>query len=279
MSGGDDERLGWVEVGERCFVRRYDSFDLSIGVVEGSDGLAVVDTRASLAEGRALRADVRRLSALPVRAVVNTHVHFDHTFGNAAFVDVPVVAHESVAVSLPRHREWLVGEIEAHPDDDPRNAEMTSTPVRIPDVTFSSVSTLQLGDRVLELVHPGRGHTDGDVVVRVVDADVVYAGDLIEQSEHPSYGEDCWPLEWPATLELLEQLVGASTVLVPGHGTPVDQAFLRDQRGDVATVAGQLRELAGQGLGVDAALRAGSWPYPAQDLRTAVERGLAQLRA
>lgn len=274
-----DDRLGWAEVGDRCYVRRYDSFDLNVGVVEGAEGLVVVDTRASLVEGRELLADVRRLSALPVRAVVNTHVHFDHTFGNAAFSGVPVVAHESVVVSLPRHREWLVRAIEAGPDDDPRNAEMVSTPVRAPDETFSSVRTVDLGDRVLELVHPGRGHTDGDVVVRVADADVVYAGDLVEQNNHPSYGEDCWPLEWPATLELVEQFVGGSTVLVPGHGTPVDREFLRDQRGDLGTVAGQLRELAGQGLGVDDALRAGSWPYPPDDLRLAVERGLTQLRA
>lgn len=278
MSDPDDD-LRWTEVGDRCYVRRYDSFDLSVGVVEGTEGLAVIDTRASLVEGRELRADVRRLSALPVRAVVNTHVHFDHVFGNAAFAGVPVVAHESVPVSLPRHREWVLAAIAADADGDPRYAAMASTPVRGPDQTFSSVSTVHLGDRVLELVHPGRGHTDGDVVVRVVDADVVYAGDLLEETDHPSYGEDCWPLEWPATLELLEQLVGASTVLVPGHGAPVDREFLRDQRGDVATVAGQLRELAAQGMGVDDALRAGTWPYPVEDLRLAVERGLAQLLA
>lgn len=273
-----DGGLRWTEVGDRCYVRRYDSFDLSVGVVEGTDGLAVVDTRASLVEGRELRADVRRLSALPVRAVVNTHVHFDHTFGNAAFAGVPVVAHESVPVSLPRHRAWVLEQIEADPDEDPRYAAMASTPVRGPDQTFSSVSTVHLVDRVLELVHPGRGHTDGDVVVRVVDADVVYAGDLVEESDHPSYGADCWPLEWPVTLELLEQLVGASTVLVPGHGAPVDREFLRDQRGDTAAVAGQLRELAAQGLGVDDALRAGTWPYRTEDLRLAVERGLSHLR-
>lgn len=66
-------------------------------------------------------------------------------------------------------------------------------------------------------------------------------------------------------------------MLVPGHGAPVDREFLRGQRGDVATVAGQLRELAARGMGVDDALRAGTWPYPAEDLRLAVERGLAHL--
>ncbi len=272
-----DDLCAWTEVGDRCFVRRYGSFDLSVGVVAGVEGVAVIDTRASLAQGRALLADVRRLSSVPVAAVVNSHVHFDHTFGNAAFAGVPVVAHESVRAALPRHHDWVLGAIAEEADEDQVYADIVDTPLRGPDQTFSSVTTLDLGERVLELVHPGRGHTDGDVVVRVGDADVVYAGDLVEQSDHPSYGEECWPLEWPVTLELLEQLIGPATVVVPGHGQPVDADFLREQRGDVASVAGQLRELAGRDLSVGSALRAGSWPYPVEDLRVAVERGLAQL--
>ena len=52
-----------------------------------------------------------------------------------------------------------------------------------PERTFSSAIALDLGDRYVELVHPGRGHTAGDLVVRVPDADVVLAGDLVEQAE------------------------------------------------------------------------------------------------
>ena len=61
---------------------------------------------------------------------------------------------------------------------------------------------LDLGDRAVELVHPGRAHTAGDLVARVQDVDVLVAGDLVEESEMPVLGEDSWPMEWPLTLDL-----------------------------------------------------------------------------
>ena len=63
--------------------------------------------------------------------------------------------------------------------------------------TFSSAVQLDLGDRAVELIHPGRGHTAGDLVVRVPDADVVLGGDLVEESDLPFIGDDSWP-RWPA---------------------------------------------------------------------------------
>ena len=68
-------------------------------------------------------------------------------------------------------------------EDDPRYAAVAATEVVVPERTFSSAIALDLGDRLVELVHPGRGHTAGDLVVRVPDADVVLAGDLVEESE------------------------------------------------------------------------------------------------
>ena len=79
----------------------------------------------------------------------------------------------------------------------PARATRSSRPDRAADHTFSSVRSIDLGDRVVELVHPGRGHTGGDLVVRVPDADVLLAGDLVEESAPPSYGPDCFPLDWP----------------------------------------------------------------------------------
>jgi len=86
------------------------------------------------------------------------------------------------------------------------------------DTTFSSAVALDLGDRLVELVHPGRGHTAGDLVVRVPDADVLAAGDLVEQSDPPFIGGDSWPFEWPTTMDLVLGFLGDSTVVVPGHG-------------------------------------------------------------
>jgi glyoxylase-like metal-dependent hydrolase (beta-lactamase superfamily II) len=217
---------GWTEVGDGCFVRRYASFDLSVGVVAGEAGLLVVDTRASAAEGHELRADLRALGRGPVVAAVNTHEHVDHSYGNVAFRDLPVWAHESVVIDLVANEQAVH---EAY-RDHPAGAEIRDTTVCVPTDTFSSVASVDLGDRVVELVHPGRGHTAGDVVVNVADADVLYAGDLVESSGPPSIGDDAYPDEWPDTLEIVATMLTATTVVVPGHGHPVDKEFVLAQR-------------------------------------------------
>jgi glyoxylase-like metal-dependent hydrolase (beta-lactamase superfamily II) len=115
------------------------------------------------------------------------------------------------------------------------------------------------------------------VVVRVPDADVLLAGDLVEQGAPPAYGADCWPLEWPDTLETLGQMTRPCTVVVPGHGAPVDQAFVQDQHHGVAVVAETIHELAGRGTSVDEALGHDEWPFPREALHHAVRRGYEHL--
>ncbi|MGI8613028.1 MAG: MBL fold metallo-hydrolase [Nocardioidaceae bacterium] len=267
---------GWTEVADRCFVRRYPYLDVSCTVVIGGHDALVVDTRASLRQGRELAEHVRVLTPLPVQTVVNTHVHFDHLFGNGAFPRVPVLAHESVPVDLPAHETRLKALYEAEPDDPNRDAAL-ATVVVPPDITFSSVSALDLGDRHIELAHLGRGHTGGDVVVRVPDADLVCAGDLVEESAPPGFGSDCYPLEWGHTLESMSELLGPGTVVVPGHGRAVGRDFVLVQRLDVVDVAEQIRSLASSGVAVEDAAARGSWPFPREGLGDAVARGYAQL--
>lgn len=269
----------WTEVAERCFVRRYHPFDVSCGVVVGGEGLLVVDSRMSTAQGRQLADDVRTLSSAPVLAVLNTHLHFDHTYGNGAlreaWPEAPIVAHESVPDALLAD-EARIKERYAADAGDPHRDEVLATGLIPPDTVFSSVWSIDLGDRYVEAVHPGRGHTGGDVVVRVPDADLVYAGDLVEESGPPAYGADSWPLEWPQTVELLVGLLSGSSVVVPGHGAPVDKEFVLGQRVDLADVAGQIQALVADGVPVDDAPARGSWPFPGDHLVEAVRRGYAQ---
>jgi glyoxylase-like metal-dependent hydrolase (beta-lactamase superfamily II) len=140
---------------------------------------------------------------------------------------------------------------------------------------------VDLGDRLVELIHPGRGHTGGDAVVRVPDADVVFAGDLVEESAlreaTPGFGDDCYPLDWPATLDLLISLLDESTVVVPGHGLPVQRDFVHEQRGSIGVVAETIRDLAGRGVGPENMADAGDWPYAAAELAHAFTRGFEML--
>jgi glyoxylase-like metal-dependent hydrolase (beta-lactamase superfamily II) len=275
---------GFVEVGDRCWVARFDFLDVSAGLVGGDRGLLVVDTLASDAAGRRLVEEVRRLGVGDVVGIVNTHVHFDHVFGNRAVLEAyggpPVVAHEATAEELDAHA--AAAREEAARSDDPGYAEVAATTdVLGPTDTFSSARVVDLGDRVVEVLHPGRGHTAGDAVVRVGDADVLFAGDLVEESALrngvPGFGEDCFPMEWPASLDLVVGMLGEGTVVVPGHGNPVDRDFVQEQRSAIGVVAETIRDLASRGVPVSEALDATEWPYPREELRHAVSRGYQQL--
>lgn len=275
---------GFVEIADRCWVARFESFDVNVGVVAGDRGLLVVDTRASEVEGRVALELVRRLGAGDVVAVVNTHQHFDHTFGNVVFTEaydgLPVIAHDAAAAGLAATAPALQ-ELARTDTGTPQGADIAATRVVLPTETFSSARVVDLGDRLVELVHPGRGHTAGDLVVRVGDADVVFAGDLVEESAQrsavPGFGDDCFPMEWPSTLDLVIGLLTPGSVVVPGHGRPVDKDFVEEQRSAIGVVAETIRHLASQGVPVRDALAATEWPYPAEQLALAVRRGYEQL--
>jgi glyoxylase-like metal-dependent hydrolase (beta-lactamase superfamily II) len=270
----------FVEVADRVWVARQEWYDLNVCLVRGSAGLIVVDTQASARAARSIVEDVRALGIGDVTAVVNTHEHFDHTFGNGAFLEsfgrIPIHAH-GVAAERTAEAGERIKELFAEDDDDPHREEVLETEVVVADQTFSSVRVLDLGDRQVELAHPGRGHTAGDAVIRVPDADVVLAGDLVEESGDPAYGVDCHPLDWPGTLDVVLNLVGRDTVVVPGHGALVDRDFVEQQRQDIAITAQVIRDLAAAGVPADRALSEGEWPFDRSGLANAVERGYAQL--
>lgn len=257
---------GFIEVADRCWVARYEHFDVNVSVVAGDRGLLVIDTHASEADARSVLDDIRRLDRGDVVAVVNTHEHFDHTFGNAVFRDayhgVAIHAHEAAASGLAG-----------------------TGPGIQPDQPFSSARAIDLGDRFVELIHPGRGHTAGDAVIRVPDVDVMFAGDLVEESSRglgvpggmPAFGEDCYPLEWTASLDLMISMLTESSVVVPGHGLPVDKDFVLEQRGNIGMVAETIRDLARKGIPLTEALDAAEWPYPAEELKHAVARAFEHL--
>lgn len=239
----------WVEVGDRCWVRRYDEWDLNIGLVVGADGALVVDTRATTEQAEELREHIREVTDQPVKWVVNTHAHFDHVAGNSVFGDATVYLHENAAAE-----ENLSG------------------------TTFSVAKVIDLGDRRVELLHLGNAHTSGDTVVAVPDVDVFFAGDLMEESAPPSYGEDSFPLEWPDTLGRVLGLLSETAKVVPGHGAVVDAEFVRTQADDLGTVANTISGLHHAGTSLDKALEhTDDWSWPLEKLQDAIKRGYEAL--
>jgi glyoxylase-like metal-dependent hydrolase (beta-lactamase superfamily II) len=259
----------WLEVGSGVFCRRYQPWDVTVGMVVGADGLLVIDTRASLRQADQLLDDVRRLSRRPVSWVVNTHAHFDHTYGNARFGTAECWGHRSVPPAM------AVGS-----DEVPDDAEYAEVVVCPPDHLVDDTATIDLGDRTVELRHLGRGHTDGDLIVIVPEAELVFAGDLIEQSGPPAYGDDSFPLDWPVTVGHLHRLVEDQGRVVPGHGAVVDRPFVAQQQAALEQVADIIRGLWVAGVpAADALGAADRWPFPfsTTGLAQAVARGYQEL--
>ncbi len=271
----------FTEIADRTWVARHAWLDVNVTVVEGDRGLLLVDTLGSERAARSMLDELRRVSTRDVVAVVNTHEHFDHTFGNGALLArwprVPVHAHEEAAARTVASGRLAQERYDAAEEPDEHADEVLATEPVPATTTFASVAVVDLGDRVVELVHPGRGHTAGDVVVRVPDVDVLLAGDLVEESAPPSYGPDSYPLDWPGALDFVADLLTAETVVVPGHGGLVTKEFVADQRGDVGLVAEAIFDAASRSVPVEQAAREGEWPFPERTVLAALRRGYDQV--
>ena len=263
----------WTEVGDRVFVTRYQFYDQNIGVVLGDESALLIDTRLSHRQAAEIQADLRTLTDLPVGAVVNTHGHSDHCFGNHAFRPAAIWGHKRcvamIEATAERQRDNTIA---AMPDLASELYEVVFDP---PDRTFAESATAEVepGGRSVELRYLGRGHTDNDIVVLVPDADVLFAGDLLEADATPYFG-DAFPIDWPETVERLVEL--ATGAVVPGHGTVGDPAFAARQLGEFREVA-ELARLVDAGLlGIDVAVL--RTPYTADTALEPLTRALAQIR-
>ena len=203
---------------------------VNLGLVVGTDAALLVDTGSSPKHGRAVRASVTDVTDRPLVGAVVTHWHHDHAFGLAAFDDLSTIGHESLPQRL------------RSPEAATEAARLGLDPAELagPNRIIVVATAIDLGDRRVEIAHLGRGHTDGDLVVVVSDADLVFAGDLIESAGPPSFGSDSVPNEWAGTLDGLIGLMTAQTVAVPGHGEPVGREFVFEQRGRIAMHAAEL---------------------------------------
>jgi len=217
----------WHEVRSGVYVAVAEPESVNLGLIVGSERSLLVDTGSSPDQGRALRESLTAVTDKPVAAVVLTHWHFDHAFGLAAFPEIPRVAHESVRVRL--------GSREAAAEAE--RLGVAHGQLGQPDVEIAVATAIDLGDRRAEIAHVGRGHTDGDLVIVVPDADLLFVGDLIESAGSPSFGSDSVPEEWPATLDGVIGMMTSTTLAIPGHGEPVDREFVFSQRGRIAAEA------------------------------------------
>jgi glyoxylase-like metal-dependent hydrolase (beta-lactamase superfamily II) len=216
-------------------------------VIEGDREVLVVDSHVSPGGAWALREELKAITPKPIRYVVNSHYHFDHSHGNQIYgPEVQIIGHEFAREMIlagksqdSRAREFFVGSVPGQIDAlKQRIASLTDIGEKTklerqltiqqnhlegtnavrptpPNVTLNDRMTLHLGGREVRIMFMGRGHTAGDVVVFLPKERVIATGDLL--TEGTSYAGDAYVPEWIETLEKVKAL-DFDTVL-PGHGT------------------------------------------------------------
>jgi cyclase len=232
-------------------------------VIVNTDEVMIVDSHISPESGRAMLQELKTITDKPVRVLINTHFHYDHTNGNQAFPPgVDIIGHEftrrkltgdilehgmfaDLLKGLPKQLADLQARAASETDPAAKARLAQQVPVQTafanslkdlkvtpPTVTMSDHMTLFRGDREIRLLYLGHGHTGGDIVVYLPKEKVLCTGDLLVHDVANLI--DGYVNEWPDALERLKPIDFVD--VIPGHGDPfkgkerIDwfQAYLRD---------------------------------------------------
>ncbi|MFM9035310.1 MAG: MBL fold metallo-hydrolase [Mycobacterium sp.] len=226
-------RYHWEHLASGVWRCRLAFLDVTVGLVSGPGGALLVDCGTTLTEAANIGSDVRGLTGAEVTHLVMTHHHFDHILGSGGFPEARSYAAPAVGDALTG-RVAAVAEHARHYGADPAELARAVRAARRP-ANLVERATIDLGGRIVAVEHPGRGHTDHDLVVVVPpagppDRTVVFCGDLVEESADPAVDDGSDLAAWPTTLDRLLALGGDDAIYVPGHGAVVDAAFVRAQR-------------------------------------------------
>ncbi len=246
-------------------------------IIVGDHDVFLVDAGTTPAAARALLEDMKLITDKPVRWVVNTHFHYDHTAGNSIFgpevqiigheyirhaiLDLDVLHHEPFLTALnniPGQVDTLKKQIADEKDPTKRAAlekalaakqadweEFKVIKPTPPTMTYNSKMTLYQGQREIQLLFLGRGHTQGDTFVYLPKERIICTGDMMESQ--PAYMGDALFDEWLKTLDALKEM-NFDTVL-PGHGSPFhDKALITAFQSYLRDFMSQVTELRKQGL-------------------------------
>ncbi|HEY3815181.1 MAG TPA: MBL fold metallo-hydrolase [Caulobacteraceae bacterium] len=223
------------------------------GFVIGDDGVLVVDSFFTPAASKALLEEIRKRTKLPIRYLVNTHYHIDHTAGDGVFHDAgaTIVAQRHVADWVHSENPKFFGD-KITPE---QKAAIAAIPT--PTLLVDTRMTLHLGKRVIEVVERP-GHTGGDVTIYIPDAKVLFCGDLLWKKIPPNL-IDATVSKWVPTLEKIEHAPHADALTyVPGHGDVGTIADVAAFRGYLEAVRAAVKDGQAKGLKGDDLVKAAS---------------------
>lgn len=220
-ASGNDETFNLTEISEGVYVHQGKHVELehadhddiaNIGFITGDECIAVIDTGGSIDIGARLREAIRKISSLPVCYVINTHIHYDHVLGNAAFKDeqAKFVGHQNLAEEMEYNRAFFLSEFTANLGENPGDSSIIG-----PDILVSDELDLDLGNRVLTLSAHPPSHTYSDLSVYDNKTGTLWLSDLLFIDRIPVL--DASLKGWLKTMEKLKSL--QANHVIPGHGT------------------------------------------------------------
>ena len=216
----------------------------NIGVSVGADGVFMIDDQFAPLTDK-ITAAIATLSDQPIRFLVNTHWHYDHTGGNENLGNqgVLIVAHDNVYERMSTDTE--VGAFNQVVPASPKAA--------LPVITFNDNVTFRLNGEEIRAVHYKNSHTDGDSVIHFVNADVMHTGDIWFNGFYPfidvSTGGSIDGLI--SSVKTLIDLVGDNTRIIPGHGPLGDKQGLQGYLEMLETVRARMNSLIAEGKSLE----------------------------
>jgi glyoxylase-like metal-dependent hydrolase (beta-lactamase superfamily II) len=185
----------------------------NVGVLRTAEGAVVVDTMSFTVQGEGIRALAEELAGGPVVALINSHYHNDHTHGNPAFTPGTRVIATTRTLAHLRARDAAFWEGEA--------AGL------LPSDTFDDDYVIEIGGKTVRLIHPGRGHTDGDLIAIFEEDGVVHMGDLYFNDFYPNIDLEAGGSvrAWIETLDRVLELPFERAI--SGHGATTDREGIR----------------------------------------------------
>ena len=216
----------------------------NIGLFVGQDGAFLIDDQYAPLTDKILEA-ISAVTDKPVRFLVNTHWHGDHTGGNENIGKggTIIVAHDNVRKRLAKGQFMKVFNANIPP----------APPKALPVITFADGVTFHWNNETLEVVHSKSAHTDGDAVVYFKSANVVHVGDLFFNGIYPFIDAGSGgSLE--GVIAGVDDVLGRiddNTKVIPGHGPLGNKVDLKAYRDMLATVHGRMTELIKEGKNID----------------------------
>jgi len=239
------EALPVTEIAPGIYVHQGAHEDLSEGYhgdicnvsfIIGDKGIAVIDTGGSFKVGQQLHEAIRKVSSLPILYVINTHVHPDHIFGNAAFIqDKPAfVGHAKLADAMERRRETYM-----RINSNWLGKDFAGSEIVKPTLLVQDQLELDLGNRKLQLTAYPTAHTNTDVTVMDSQTATLWAGDLLFVERTPSIDGDL--KSWLMVIERLQAIPAQQ--IVPGHGAVVKdgKTALNNEQRYLSTLLNDIR--------------------------------------